>query len=218
MADSIQTAYAARIPLLTQLAKALEEETTSALKGIPRIDRISFRVKGTKSFVDKATDPTNDPQYRNPLVEIEDQVAGRIIVFFVSDLPGILDRLRGTFGNVERKHARPAKDQEFGYESHHLICLIPPHLVPDGWRGIVDAPTTFELQVRTLFMHAYAEPQHDIGYKSAADLPSDIRRELAWIAASAWGADQAFDRIQRWEAGHAASGGPGSEPACPSQD
>lgn len=47
-------------------------------------------------------------------------------------------------------------------------------------------------------MHAYAEPQHDLSYKAAADLPSEIRRELAWVAASAWGADQAYERVRRW--------------------
>jgi ppGpp synthetase/RelA/SpoT-type nucleotidyltranferase len=56
-------------------------------------------------------------------------------------------------------------------------------------------PSTFELQIRTLFMHAWAEPQHDMGYKAAQELTREIRRELAWIAASAWGADQAYDRV-----------------------
>jgi hypothetical protein len=26
-----------------------------------------------------------------------------------------------------------------------------------------------------------------------------IRRELAWIAASAWGADQAYERVREWD-------------------
>jgi hypothetical protein len=37
--------------------------------------------------------------------------------------------------------------------------------------------STFELQIRTLFMHAYVEPQHDIGSKAARDLPREIRKE-----------------------------------------
>jgi putative GTP pyrophosphokinase len=47
-------------------------------------------------------------------------------------------------------------------------------------------------------MHAYAEPQHNIGYKPTGELPRQIKRELAWIAASAWGADQAFERLNAW--------------------
>jgi len=43
-------------------------------------------------------------------------------------------------------------------------------------------PMTFELQIRTLFMHAYAEPQHKLEYKGVAELPAEIRKELSWIA------------------------------------
>jgi ppGpp synthetase/RelA/SpoT-type nucleotidyltranferase len=58
-------------------------------------------------------------------------------------------------------------------------------------------PETFELQVRTLFQHAYAEPQHNLGYKPGdAQLTDEVRRELAWVAASSWGADQALDRVR----------------------
>jgi hypothetical protein len=45
-----------------------------------------------------------------------------------------------------------------------------------------------------LFMHAWAEPQHDMGYKGQT-LDRDTERELAWAAASAWGADRTFDEI-----------------------
>ena len=66
---------------------------------------------------------------------------------------------------------RRARDEEFNYESYHLICVVPPHLKLDGWAARDDVPSTFELQVRTIFIHAYAEPQHDIGYKAASELP-----------------------------------------------
>jgi hypothetical protein len=39
-------------------------------------------------------------------------------------------------------------------------------------------------------------------YKGPADLPKEIRRELAWIAASAWGADHAYKRVWDWQTGH----------------
>jgi putative GTP pyrophosphokinase len=198
MRDEIISKYKEREHLLDQLSEALSIEMRDALAGLEHIDRVSFRVKSPISFANKVLDPLNDPPYENPYVEIEDQVAGRIIVFFVGDIEPIMDRLKGTFTTVERSHRRPAKDVEFGYESHHLICLIPPHLLPQGWADRDDLPNTFELQVRTIFMHAYAEPQHDIAYKSSQELPGDVRRELAWIAASSWGADRAYQRVWQW--------------------
>lgn len=190
--------YEERFGLLEQLSGSLTEETKEALTDISHIDRISFRVKSPTSFAEKALDPENAPPYDNPFVEIEDQVAGRIIVFFISDIPIVIDKLNGTFRSIESSFRRPAKDEEFGYESHHLVCLIPPQVKPRSWNIRDDLPTTFELQVRTIFMHAYSEPQHNIGYKASKELPKDIKKELAWIAASSWGADKAYERVWQW--------------------
>lgn len=195
MPSSLGKLYESRLLLLTEVASALEQEVKDALDGLEHIDRICFRVKGRDSFVRKAEDPDNDPAYGDPLVEIEDQVAGRVLVHFLSDMPLVHERLAGTFTTVERTERRPERDAEFGYESDHLICVIPPHAKPLAWGEQTDVPSTFELQIRTLFMHAYAEPQHDMQYKNAQDLPSEVKKELAWIAASAWGADHAYKRV-----------------------
>lgn len=198
MDEVLFASYEGRVHLLNKLRDGLERETVAALAGTQHIDRISFRVKSPKSFVKKVLDPRNDPPYTEPLFEVEDQVAGRVIVFFIDDLDIVKGLLQDTFNTVLYKHRRPPLDAQFGYESHHLICNIPPHVKPRGWNARDDLPPTFELQIRTIFMHAYAEPQHDIGYKSILDLPPDIRRELAWVAASSWGADQAFRRVWEW--------------------
>lgn len=198
MPDDLQLLYEARIPLLRLLAERLQCETEDALFGLSHIDRIVYRVKGSTAFAEKAIDPHNYPPYVAPLIEIEDQVAGRVIVFFADDIGRVEERLAGTFRTVERADRHPARDSEFGYESRHFIYTIPAHLAPADWVCRSDVPTTFELQVRTLMMHAYAEPQHDLQYKAARDLPAAIRRELAWIAASAWGADQALERVRAW--------------------
>lgn len=199
MPDLLKEQYEARIPLLEELSDRLRTQVEDALEGTPHIDRISFRVKAPSSFLKKARDPGNRPGYTAPLSEIEDQIAGRIIVFFLSDIEGVLDRISGTFSTVEASHRRPKRDAEFGYESHHRICIVPPMEMPDGWAELDDALKTFELQVRTVFMHAYSEPQHDFGYKASKDLPPDIKKELAWIAASAWGADRAYARVVGWD-------------------
>ena len=200
MADALAVAYEANQILLTAASRLLEEEVREAMSSLKHVDRIAFRVKLTKSFIDKARDPKVSPPYTDPLVEVEDQIAGRVIVFALPDIDRVVERLANTFSFIESSRRRPAKDDEFGYESHHLICMIPPQVQTSDWRARAETlPNTCEIQIRTLFMHAWAEPQHDLSYKSPTELPYDTRRELAWIAASAWGADQAFKRVRDWE-------------------
>jgi len=198
MREQVERSYREREPILNDTAKLVEDEIREALRGIPHVDRVSCRAKSLPSFIGKAFDAKNNPPYADPLSEIEDQVAARVIVFFLSDIDVIREKLLRTFNPVEAWRRRPARDEEFGYESAHLLCVLPPHLKTAAWIARDDMPTTIELQVRTIFMHAYAEPQHDTGYKAAHELPSDIRRELAWIAASAWGADHAYQRFWAW--------------------
>ena len=122
-------------------------------------------------------------------------VAGHIIVYFLSDIDPVSTVTRELWQAIELSHKEPERDAEFGYESWHQVFIIPDHLKPDGWTDLHDMPATFEVQIRTLFMHAYAEPQHDFGYKSADELSRDQRRRLGWIASAAWGADRAFQEI-----------------------
>lgn len=57
MPETLCQEYEARVPVLTEVSVALEAETRALLAGLKHIDRISFRVKGVGSFVEKATDP-----------------------------------------------------------------------------------------------------------------------------------------------------------------
>jgi ppGpp synthetase/RelA/SpoT-type nucleotidyltranferase len=57
------------------------------------------------------------------------------------------------------------------------------------------APTFFELQVKTLFQHAWSEAEHDLAYKPNKPLSSLQKRFVALTAAQAWGADQMFAQL-----------------------
>jgi ppGpp synthetase/RelA/SpoT-type nucleotidyltranferase len=189
--------YEGRIATLEAATTRLEAITRTALDGLPHehVDRVTYRVKGVTSFLAKAADRRIEPPYEEPLAEIEDQIAGRVIVFFTHDLEPAVTLLGETFNRVEAAHRRPPADDAFGYESHHFISVIPHQVKGSDWSHHDPMPNTFELQVRTLFMHAYAEPQHDFGYKRSSDMTSLERRRLAWIAASSWGSDEAYERL-----------------------
>ena len=195
--DALRSEFLKRVPVLQALAANLAGALEPELSPLPHIDRCSFRVKDVEQFLKKATrERDGQPEYTNPLSEIEDQVAGRILVHLRPDLRPAENALRRLWGAVEFRKVEPADARVFDYESEHFILIIPEHSQPDGWDELSEMPTTFEMQVRTLFMHAYAEPQHDWGYKSSDELPRDVERQLAWIAASAWGADRAYEDLR----------------------
>lgn len=195
VADDLAARYAARLPVLDELAASLQREVREALSGVAHVDRVNFRSKEPGRFVEKAAKLKDGrPRYEDPLREIEDQVAGRVLVFFRRDIEPIEAILRDTFRTQEVVTKEPRNPKEFDYESRHQVFLVPMHLAPPAWTERADLPIAFEFQVRTLFMHAWAEPQHDLGYKGEA-LSHEATRLLAWAAASAWGADHAFEEV-----------------------
>src|SRR5438105_3715906 len=142
MRDEVEAAYRERATLLATTAILLEQELRDSLNGIEHIDRISCRAKSLGAFIAKAFDPLNDPGYSDPLREIEDQVAGRVVVFFLSDIPTVRERLRPAFTPVEYRKRQPARDAEFGYESEHLVCILPPQVKTPEWIARDDMPNT----------------------------------------------------------------------------
>jgi putative GTP pyrophosphokinase len=204
----LRDAFERRRPILKEVAAKLCECATQSLEPYDpkHIDRIYFRAKDTDSFVLKVVHRAEDAaagvqrggvklkEYANPLTQVEDQVGGRVLVFYRHDIDEVVNLLTATFHAVEKQDKTPERDAEFGYESTHLVCVIPEELRPPGWGTEALMPETFELQVRTLFMHAWAEPQHNLGYKSAAELTPAQRKLLGWVAASAWGADDGLQR------------------------
>ena len=213
--DEIRCTYEARRQLLKQLAAALQRETERVLSGIAHIDRIDFCVKPTESFVRKVLYRRSEHRYKNPFVEIDDQVRCRIVVFSLQDLRVVSERLTDAFSIKESSFRSPRKDEEFGYESHHLICAIPLSPRPESWNEYPDMPEAFEFQLRTLFMHAWAEQQHELVYKGNGGLPHEMRKVIAWAAASVWAVDREIARIWDWQRHREGSGNNGRD-ACAS--
>lgn len=190
--------FARRCPLLRSLAENTEAHVRDVvLSGVEHVDRVYFRAKDAKSFARKAhaVDARGACKYKLPFEDIEDQVAGRVLVFFRRDIEVVSHKLNASFNRAEQVRKQPSRHDAFAYESQHFVFIIPPHLLPQDWPELSDPPTTFEMQVRTLFMHAWAEPEHDISYKAKVELTHEERRKLAWAASSAWGADEVFEWV-----------------------
>ena len=72
--------------------------------------------------------------------------------------------------------------------------MLPRDAVPKSIL-LADAPGFFELQIKTLFQHAWSEANHDLGYKPETPFDTNQKRLMAYTSAQAWGADREFDRL-----------------------
>ncbi len=186
-----------REQLLLPLERPLREYIESVFGGRPRIDRISVRAKGVESFVAKATKMENGKsKYEDPLNQIQDQLGARIVVFYKSDAEQVAEDVKKYFKHIEAQRVIPDSEREFGYEGIHYILFIPDDLLEERAAGARPVEF-FELQIKTLFQHSWSEAEHDLGYKFSTALSRDQKRQLAFTAAQAWGADQVFDELHR---------------------
>lgn len=191
--DLLIAQYKTRVPSLMKAAKEIEEEIRAIFRGIRRVDAISARVKGIDQFIEKAnrTDASGKAKYGYPLEEIQDQVGARIVVFYPSDVQPAVERLAPHFRQIENRKREDSDPSRFAYEAWHLVCFIPPDVIARH-----EVPINFfELQVSTLFQHAWAEASHDLAYKPNDALDYHRQRRVAWAAAQAWGADRIFDEL-----------------------
>ena len=182
--------------VLIPLAEQLRAFLARCLEGQPRIDRIAARPKGIEKFVAKATKIVGGkPKYQEPLEEIQDQVGARIISFYLSDVARLDPLIKEWFRPIEYKDHVPESHWEFGYFGRHYILAIPTDVINPDWSKDM-IPRFFELQVKTLFEHAWSEAEHDLGYKPGEDpLTPEQTRSLAYTSAQAWGADRMFEDL-----------------------
>lgn len=193
----LEKEYRARFDtVLKPLAKAIELQLLDYLQGIPHIDRVVARPKAIDRFVKKANKTNNDgtKKYEQPLIEIQDQVGARVIVHYLSDVKPVTERVQKYLTEIESKVMAPKSSWSFGYFGHHFIADTPPHLIDSAWHAEM-VPEFFELQIKTLFQHAWSEAGHDLGYKPELALDEDSERRLAFTAAQSWGADRIFDEL-----------------------
>ena len=181
---------------LKPLAINMEAHLKEMLYGTSHIDRISARAKSPDRFIAKANKLTDEgkKKYHDPLNEIQDQIGARIIVFYLQDVHDVEIIIRKYMTSIEIKSLVPETEWEFGYFGRHLILSIPKDVSDDVERKD-GCPMFFELQIKTLFQHAWSEADHDLGYKSDNPLSEDQNRRLAFASAQAWGADRIFKEL-----------------------
>jgi putative GTP pyrophosphokinase len=184
-------------PYLEQLSENIYENFKEMLPSdLKNVDRISYRVKDEVSFIRKAfqLNENDERKYQNPLYEIQDMIGIRIIVFYKQDVEYYSNIILKAYREIEDKNYIPDDESKFGYEGRHLILTIPLHIF-NKYKDIEFIPRFFELQVKTLYQHAWSESNHDLIYKPQFKITSQMQRSMAFVAAQSWGADKILSEL-----------------------
>ncbi|MFM0175590.1 hypothetical protein PQR33_40450 [Paraburkholderia sediminicola] len=184
---------------LVQTARGVLQSSLSA-QAI-KVQSIEGRAKTFESFWDKAgkpsdTDP-NVPKYDNPMAEITDLAGIRVIAFQPRAVDEICKLIHREFKVTEFQDKAEAliSQGRFGYQSFHfLVTLTDTRVRLPEYSRFKDI--VFEIQVRTVLQHAWAEMEHDIQYKNEAVIPVSIRRRFIALAGMLEMADREFESLQ----------------------
>ncbi|MCQ9342316.1 GTP pyrophosphokinase [Corynebacterium kozikiae] len=158
-------------------------------------DRVSARVKSWSSLKAKAKkrNAQGELAYPDPWRDIHDIIGVRITTFHSTEIPQVKEVLADNFVVLRSvdKAAQTRISGSFGYGSHHLI-LAADERTPSlaSYQGL-----QFEVQIRTVLQHAWAEFEHDIRYKRRGPLDPQVDRAFTLAAGLIELADQQFDQI-----------------------
>jgi len=156
--------------------------------------QMSGRIKSIESLSKKIDE--KGEKY-NAIEDITDIIGIRIITYLESEVDSISDLvakefIKDTANSIDK---RRLKADQFGYRSLHLVvsfsvdrCNLKEYKKYTGMKC--------EIQIRSILQHAWAEIEHDLGYKGENTIPEDYKRTFNRLSALLESADIEFDRLK----------------------
>lgn len=197
--DSVETIlkeFRDKRGLYEDFTKNIEALTKGLLsiKGI-RVHSISSRTKEETSLKNKVDRPGGGYSTLNDVTDI---TGVRVITFFDDDVDAIAEVIEKEFViDVENSvDKRKLMDPDrFGYLSLHYVAkLSAARLQLSEYKRFSDCK--FEIQIRSILQHTWAEIEHDLGYKSKQAIPKEVQRRFFRLAGLLEIADNEFDKIR----------------------
>lgn len=159
------------------------------------VHSVDFRVKARGSATRKIAG--NGDRYAG-FSDLHDLLGVRVITYFSDEVDSAAAVLVPEFDVDEDNSVdkRSALDPDrFGYLSLHYVASLT-----DKRSSLVEyrrfAGRQFELQIRSILQHAWAEIEHDLGYKASGTIPREARRRFSRLAGLLELADDEFQRLR----------------------
>ena len=191
MHETLLDDYDRALPLLRARGERLQADLAALLaadEGL-KVHSVTLRIKSRASLAAKLARP--DRSYGS-LWSVTDLIGLRVIVYFEAAVDTI-GKLLEAHLPIDFAHSIDKRRRDsgtFGYRSLHYVCRA------EAPAAELPAEASFEVQVRTVLEHAWAEIEHDLGYKSGAAVPATVQRRLHRLAGLLELADQEFGAIR----------------------
>lgn len=158
---------------------------------------ITCRLKSRDSLIKKLE--IKQDKY-GELRDITDIAGIRIITFYSDDVDKVVDLVEKEF-KVDRQNTidkgKSLEPDRFGYCSvHYIVGLSDDRLKLREYQMYQDLKC--EIQIRTVLQHAWAEIEHDLGYKNESIIPKEIRRNFSRLAGLLEIGDKEFLEIRKY--------------------
>ncbi|KVA34424.1 hypothetical protein WI44_00345 [Burkholderia cepacia] len=157
---------------------------------------VDARVK-TKGSLQRKITRKGEGKYKS-IRDITDVCGVRIIVYFEDDVDRVSKLVESEF-SIDKNNSVDKYDDlepdQFGYRSvHHIISFDERRRDLPEYKAYADCKA--ELQVRSVLQHAWAEIEHDRGYKTSSEVPAVVKRRFSRLAGLLELADQEFMAIR----------------------
>lgn len=168
-----------------------------------KIHHVTGRVKKPSSLADKLQ---RKPGRYQQLGNVTDLVGLRVITYFESDV-NVVSRLIEDAYKVDWNNSvdksKVHDPDRFGYMGvHYVVC--PAEDIPE-FAGLPLDGLHFEIQIRSILQHAWAEIEHDLGYKNPEAVPREVQRRFYRLAGLLEMADEEFMVVARMSRDYAAN-------------
>ena len=185
-----------QLPLLNALSPKLHTLITELLatKSL-RVHSVSTRIKSRESLEGKLSRFSGKYEQLN---QITDLCGVRIVTYLEDEVDAVAALVevefdRDSANSIDKRQT--AEFDRFGYSSvHYVVSLKATRAqLPEYARF---ANLKFEIQIRSILQHAWAEIEHDLQYKGQDAVPRELRRSFARLAGLLELADAEFMRIR----------------------
>lgn len=188
--------FEALLPVLQKVQKVVVDKLNDCVAeaGI-YVDGVASRIKAADSLAGKLAKKGH--KYSS-IADITDLMGARIITFYTDDVDKISSLVAKYFivdwdNSVDKRKMHELNS--FGYNSLHYICQVPKEMFFDPEFPQINE-IKFEIQMRTALQHVWATINHDTGYKTDVEIPTEHLRNILRLAGMLELADEEFSRIR----------------------